>query len=93
MKLLYQPERLSYQHAAVVSAITEAMRERIVMKGIPQQKTVVFSHWSDPRLFDVPISGGGRGVSPRTRWSRSGARYSILDSTGALWFCILETRA
>ncbi len=59
MKLLYQLERISYQHAAVVSAITEAMRERIVMKGIPRQKAVVFSHWSDPRLFDVPISGGG----------------------------------
>jgi colanic acid biosynthesis glycosyl transferase WcaI len=59
MKLLYWIERFAYRRAALVSTLNEAMRTRIVDKGIPERKVVVFSHWSDPSLFRIPIAGGG----------------------------------
>jgi len=50
-RLLYAVERLAYQRAAIVSTLTEPMRARIVAKGIPSEKVLLFADWSDPRLF------------------------------------------
>jgi colanic acid biosynthesis glycosyl transferase WcaI len=56
-QLLYAIERLAYRRAAIVSTLTEAMRARIVAKGIPAEKVVLFADWADPQLFGL---GDGR---------------------------------
>jgi colanic acid biosynthesis glycosyl transferase WcaI len=58
-RMLYRLERMAYRRAALVSTLTEAMRQRIVAKGIPQEKIHLFSDWADPALFAVPLVGGG----------------------------------
>ena len=62
VRLLYRVERLAYQHAALVSTLTPAMRSRIVAKGIPAEKVALFSDWADPTLFDLPLAGAPRDV-------------------------------
>src|SRR5438105_1542355 len=52
-------ERLAYRRAALVTTLTDAMRRRIVAKGIPDGKVVLLSDWADPALFSVPLRGGG----------------------------------
>jgi colanic acid biosynthesis glycosyl transferase WcaI len=56
-QLLYAIERLAYRRAAIVSTLTEAMRARIIAKGIPADKVVLFADWADPHLFAL---GAGR---------------------------------
>ena len=53
---LYGVERMSYRNAALVSTLTEGMRGRIVQKGVPQDKVVLFEPRADESLF---------GISPR----------------------------
>ncbi len=50
-RLLYAVERLAYRRAALVSTLTEPMRARIVAKGMPVDKVVLFADWADPQLF------------------------------------------
>jgi colanic acid biosynthesis glycosyl transferase WcaI len=56
---LYAVERLAYHRAALVSTLTEAMRQRIISKGIASEKVVRFPDWADPSLFDVPAGRAG----------------------------------
>jgi colanic acid biosynthesis glycosyl transferase WcaI len=56
---LYQIERLGYRKAALVSTLTEAMRQKIISKGVAPEKVVLFSDWARPELFEVPAQGGG----------------------------------
>ena len=58
-RLLYAVERLAYRHAAIVSTLTEPMRARIVAKGIPPEKVLLFADWSDPRLFTLDAGRAG----------------------------------
>jgi colanic acid biosynthesis glycosyl transferase WcaI len=58
-RLLYGIERLGYRKAALVSTLTEAMRDKIVSKGIPKERVVLFSDWARSELFRVPADGGG----------------------------------
>jgi colanic acid biosynthesis glycosyl transferase WcaI len=53
-RLLYAVERFAYRRAALVSTLTEAMRARVIAKGIAAEKVVLFSDWADPELFDLP---------------------------------------
>jgi colanic acid biosynthesis glycosyl transferase WcaI len=50
-KLLFGVERLGYRHAAAVSTITDAMRARIVSKGIAAGKVHRLALWAAPDLF------------------------------------------
>jgi putative colanic acid biosynthesis glycosyltransferase WcaI len=59
MRSLYALERGAYRHAAMVSTLTEGMRRGILSKGVPPEKVVVFGHWAEQQLFDIPLSGGG----------------------------------
>lgn len=54
LKLLYAVEKLSYRRAALVSTLTEAMRLRILSKGIQAEKVRIFGHWASPELFTLP---------------------------------------
>jgi colanic acid biosynthesis glycosyl transferase WcaI len=56
---LYGLEKVAYRKAARVSTLTEAMRNRIVAKGIRKDKVTLFSDWAEPALFELPLSGGG----------------------------------
>jgi len=55
-RLLYAVEHLAYRRAALVSTLTDAMRARIIAKGIPAEKVVLFADWADPQLF--ALAGG-----------------------------------
>jgi colanic acid biosynthesis glycosyl transferase WcaI len=59
IECLYAVERLAYRYAALISTLNEAMRRRIVSKGIPPEKVTLFSAWADPSLFAVPLTRGG----------------------------------
>ena len=54
IRLLYGVERCAYRHAALVSTLTDAMRARIVSKGVADGKVVVSPSWAEPELFDLP---------------------------------------
>jgi colanic acid biosynthesis glycosyl transferase WcaI len=53
IRMLYRLEAAGYRNATVVSTLTEAMRRRIIAKGVPSEKVVLFSDWVDPRLFSI----------------------------------------
>jgi putative colanic acid biosynthesis glycosyltransferase WcaI len=59
MDLLYALERLAYRRAAAVSTLTEAIAGRIVDKGVPRDKMILFRDWADPSLFEIPLGAGG----------------------------------
>ena len=46
-RILYGVESFLLRHATRVSTITEAMRRRIVEKGVPERNTWLFPNWSD----------------------------------------------
>ena len=53
IRALYRLERAAYRNAALVSTLTEAMRQRIIAKGVPPERVVLFPGWIDPRLFSI----------------------------------------
>lgn len=61
-RLLYAVERLAYRRAAIVSTLTPAMRARIVAKGIPETKVVLFADWADPQLFALHPGAESRSI-------------------------------
>lgn len=56
---LYGIERTGYRRAALVSTLTEAMRDKILSKGIAPEKVVLFPDWARSELFQVPANEGG----------------------------------
>jgi colanic acid biosynthesis glycosyl transferase WcaI len=52
-RTLYRLEAAAYRNATLVSTLTEAMRRRIVAKGVPSEKVALFSDWVDPQLFSI----------------------------------------
>src|SRR6266851_4250497 len=54
VRAFYRLEAAAYRHAAMVSTLTEAMRGRIIAKGVPPEKVVLFSDWVEPALFKIP---------------------------------------
>jgi colanic acid biosynthesis glycosyl transferase WcaI len=53
VRSLYLLEAFAYRHAALISTLTEAMREKIISKGIASGKVALFSDWVDPTLFSI----------------------------------------
>ena len=64
IQALYGLEAAAYRNAALVSTLTEAMRQRIVAKGVPLAKVALFSDWVDPELFSIGLPEDGRPVAP-----------------------------
>jgi len=54
VKALYRLETAAYRNAALVSTLTETMRQRIITKGISPEKVTLFSLWVEPELFLIP---------------------------------------
>src|SRR5262249_28661024 len=59
MRSLYSIERFIYRRADLVTTLTEGMRSRIVAKGIADKKVRLSRHWSESRLFDLPLGANG----------------------------------
>jgi colanic acid biosynthesis glycosyl transferase WcaI len=58
---LYALERLAYRNAALISTLTEPMRQRIISKGIPADKVKLFSDWAAPEFFRIALEDQGAG--------------------------------
>jgi len=56
---LYALERFAYRNAALVSTLTEGMRERIISKGLAGNKVKLFPDWATADAFAVPLEAGG----------------------------------
>jgi colanic acid biosynthesis glycosyl transferase WcaI len=59
LKGLYALERIAYRNAARVSTLTNAMRDKIIRKGIAPEKVALVPDWSEPALFTLPLSNHG----------------------------------
>lgn len=57
---LYALERMAYRNAAKVSTLTEAMRRRLLAKGIPADKLMLSPDWADGALFKIAPTGGDK---------------------------------
>ena len=60
VRMLYGLERVAYRNAARVATLTGAMREKIVLKGVPEAKVTLCPDWSEPALFSLPLADGGQ---------------------------------
>jgi len=60
LRMLYPLEKSAYAHAALVSTLTSGMQERILSKGVPRDKVVIFSHAADETLFNIRQQHDGR---------------------------------
>lgn len=64
LRALYRLEAAAYSNAALVSTLTEAMRRRIIAKGVPPAKVTLFSDWVDPELFSIAPPEAARRATP-----------------------------
>ena len=53
LRFLYRVESAAYRHAALVTTLTNGMRERIIDKGIPEEKVELLEARVDDSLFDI----------------------------------------
>lgn len=60
VRTLYALERMAYRNASLVTTLTEGMRQRIVGKGILQEKVKLFPARADRRLFGLRDAEDGR---------------------------------
>ncbi|HUX45435.1 MAG TPA: WcaI family glycosyltransferase [Terracidiphilus sp.] len=58
LRILYGVEKHAYRHAALVSTITRGMRSRILQKGVPPQKVVLFEPRAEESLFQIAPEEG-----------------------------------
>ncbi|GAA6617513.1 glycosyltransferase family 4 protein [Scytonema sp. NUACC26] len=56
--LAHQLERLAYQNASQIVALSPGMKEGIIKQGIPSEKVVVIPNACDNERFNVPESVG-----------------------------------
>jgi colanic acid biosynthesis glycosyl transferase WcaI len=60
LPVLYRLEAIAYRNAALISTVTEGMRQKIVAKGIPADKVVVVPPPAEKSLFGVGSVVAGR---------------------------------
>jgi colanic acid biosynthesis glycosyl transferase WcaI len=65
MRVLYCLERLAYRRAALISTLTEGMRQRIVEKGINPAKVVIFPPRADSSLYALRERSDGSAFRQR----------------------------
>ncbi len=65
LKLMYRVEAAAYRCAALVSTITNGMRDRILKKGVPPEKVTLFEARLDDSLLDL---APGQGAAFRQRY-------------------------
>jgi colanic acid biosynthesis glycosyl transferase WcaI len=60
LPVLYRMERFAYRHAALISTLTEGMRQRIIGKGVAAEKVAIFPPRADEQLFKLGAAEEGR---------------------------------
>ena len=70
IKAFYRLEGAAYRNATLVSTLTDAMRRRIIAKGVESEKVTLFSDWVEPRLFSIKPPG-------KCRAAASGAPFVV----------------
>lgn len=60
LPVLYRLEAMAYRHAALITTVTEGMREKIIAKGIPPSRVAVVSPPAQRSLFGVGRSQPGQ---------------------------------
>jgi colanic acid biosynthesis glycosyl transferase WcaI len=60
LRTLYRLERFAYEHAELISTLTEGMRQRIIAKSISPQKVTLFPLCTEHELFLVERGTGGQ---------------------------------
>jgi len=65
LAFLYWVERLVYRNAVLISSLTPPMRDRVISKGVKEDKVALFPDWADPLLFGISIDDQGRGFRER----------------------------
>jgi colanic acid biosynthesis glycosyl transferase WcaI len=58
VKFLYSVEGAAYRNAALVTTLTNSMRQRIIAKGIPEQKVELVEPRMDDSLADLSLAEG-----------------------------------
>jgi colanic acid biosynthesis glycosyl transferase WcaI len=61
LRTFYRLERLAYEHASLISTLTEGMRQRIIAKSIPPDKVTLFAARADQDLFLLRRGADGQG--------------------------------
>jgi colanic acid biosynthesis glycosyl transferase WcaI len=59
LPMLYRLEAMAYRHAALISTVSEGMRQKIIGKGVSPEKVVVIPPTADRDLFDVGVRISG----------------------------------
>jgi colanic acid biosynthesis glycosyl transferase WcaI len=59
-RMLYALERFAYRNAALVTTLTEAMRLRIISKGVAPHKVKLFPDWVAPDFFQIGLEDDRR---------------------------------
>jgi len=58
LRFLYKVEKAAYHHAAMVTTLTNGMRDRVIDKGVPTGKVELLEPRVDDSLFDIePCEG------------------------------------
>ena len=76
LRLMFAVERVAYRHAALVSTLTQGMRERIIAKGVPGEKVALFEPRADESLLSI---GSDEGARFRQRYGLDG-RFIVTHS-------------
>jgi colanic acid biosynthesis glycosyl transferase WcaI len=58
LRLMYRVEAAAYRNAALVSTLTKGMRERIIGKGVAEEKVILFEPRANESLFDISPGEG-----------------------------------
>ena len=75
-RLLYMLERLNYRLADRISTISEGMRRKILGKGVPTEKTILFRNWAN----DDTVRPGDRLTPLRAEWGLTADDFVVLYS-------------
>jgi colanic acid biosynthesis glycosyl transferase WcaI len=75
-RLLYALERINYRVVDCVSTISEGMRRKILGKGVPVEKTILFRNWANDNL----VRPMDRMTPLRGAWGLSADDFVVLYS-------------
>ncbi len=75
-RALYVLEALNYRLCDRVSTISEGMRRKILGKGVPAQKTLMFRNWAN----DALVRPGERMTGLRGEWGLAAEHFVVLYS-------------
>ncbi len=73
-RALYGLERMNYRLADQISTISEGMKRKILTKGVPEEKMIVFRNWAN----DDVVRPLNRMTKLRREWGLAGSDFVVL---------------